>query len=204
MFQIQMQRGGAARATAPLQTNTGVADRLSVAAPGRCPVQRARQEAPRRTACVNAGLYGPGVVTRTGAGMLLLHLPARGMGGVSGKPPPTTPRSDNTTEGTQRGGGAATTAQSRGCGGSAASPASNNIRGLPHNTTSNQHAQRPRSKRRRGGASPAPFCCPPPAGDRGRTFQQRRSDKAAGARAQDITGVMRGREGCGVSRCGFA
>ena len=51
--------------------------------------------------CVNAGLHGPGVVTRTGAGMLLFHLPARGTGGVSGKPPPTTPRSDHTTEETQ-------------------------------------------------------------------------------------------------------
>ncbi len=51
--------------------------------------------------CVNSGFYGPGVATRTGAGMLLLHLPARGMGGVSGKPPPTTPRSDHTTEETQ-------------------------------------------------------------------------------------------------------
>jgi len=61
-----------------------------VASPGLCPVQRARQDAHRRPVCVNAGLHGPGVATRTGAGMLLLHLPARGMGGVSGKPPPTT------------------------------------------------------------------------------------------------------------------
>lgn len=85
-----MQRGGGEAATAPLQTTTGAADRLSVAAPGLCPVQRARQDALRRPVCVNAGLHGPGVATRTGAGMLLLHLPARGLGGVSGKPPPTT------------------------------------------------------------------------------------------------------------------
>ena len=83
-----MQRGGGEAAPALLQTTTGAADRLSVAAPGRCPVQRARQDAQRRTACVNAGLHGPGVVTRTGAGKLLLHLPARGLGGVSGETAP--------------------------------------------------------------------------------------------------------------------
>ena len=116
-----MQRGGGEAATAqgrgvgcnPTSNNTGAADRLSVAAPDRCPVQRALQDAHRRTVCVNAGLHGPGVETRTGAGMLLLHLPARGLGGASGKPPPTT----------QRGGGAATTAQGRGCGGGEAAPA---------------------------------------------------------------------------------
>ena len=143
-----MQRGGGAAATAPLQTNTGAADRLSVAAPGLCPVQRARQDAHRRTVCVNAGLHGPGVATRTGAGMLLLHLPARGLGGASGKPPPITQ---------------AVVAQPRphkaGGVGGAKLP--------PHEQT--KHAQRPCSKRRRGDASPAPFCCPPPAGDRGRT-----------------------------------
>ena len=48
---------------------------------------------------VNAGFHGPGVVTRAGAGMLLLHVPARGMGGVSGKPPPTTPHSDHAAKG---------------------------------------------------------------------------------------------------------
>lgn len=48
---------------------------------------------------VNAGFHRPGVVTRTGAGMLLLHMPARGMGGVSGKPPPTTPHSDHAAKG---------------------------------------------------------------------------------------------------------
>ena len=31
--------------------------------------------------------------------MLLHHMPARGMGGVSGKPPPTTPRSDLAAKG---------------------------------------------------------------------------------------------------------
>jgi len=114
----------------------------------------------------------------------------------------------------RRGGGAATTAQSRGCGGSAAAPATNDgaaCRTTPQtntprsdHTTNNQHAQRPRSKRRRGGASPAPFCCPPPAGDRGRTFQQPRSDHTAGARAQDITGVMRTRRARQRLRSNFA
>ena len=117
-----MQRGGGEAATAPpqtttgaadlIRTNTGAADRLSVAAPGRCSVQRARQDAQRCTACVNAGLHGPGVATRTGAGMLLLHLPARGLGGVSGKPAP-----HNTS-----GGGAATTAQGLGVGGAKLPP----------------------------------------------------------------------------------
>ena len=44
-------------------------------------------------------------------------------------------------------------------------------------------AQRPRSKRRRGDAPPAPFCCPPPAGDRGRIAFV----AAFTRRAQDIT-----------------
>lgn len=151
-----MQRGGGEAATAPLQTTPGAADHLSVAAPGRCPVQRARQDAHRRTDCVNAGLHGPGVATRTGAGMLLLHLPARGLGGASGKPPPITQR-----------GGAATTAQGRGCGGSEAAPASSNDAACRTTPQTNQTAQRPCSKRRRGDASPAPFCCPPQRGTGG-------------------------------------
>jgi hypothetical protein len=135
-----MQRGGGEAATAPLQTTPGAADRLSVDAPGRCPVQRARQDAQRRAACVNAGLHGPGVETRTGAGMLLLHLPARGLGGVSGKPPPITPRSDNTTEELS-----AVVAQPRphkaGGVGVACCPRIKRWRGLPHNTTNNHNTR---------------------------------------------------------------
>lgn len=178
MVLIQMQRGGGEAATAqgrgvgcnPTSTTTGAADRLSVAAPGRCPVQRARQDAQHRTTCVNAGLHGPGVETRTGAGMLLLHLPARGLGGVSGKPAPHY----------TSGGGAATTAQGRGVGGAKLPPhqAMTRLAAQRHKQTcraattpqpNKQTRAAPCSKRRRGDAAPAPFCCPPPAGDWGRT-----------------------------------
>ena len=52
-------------------------------------------------------------------------------------------------------------------------------------------AQRPRSKRRRGDAIPAPFCCPPPAGDRGRIAFV----AAFTRRAQDITASYANPEG---------
>ena len=129
---------------------------LECGRPRPCPVQRARQDALRRTACVDAGLHGPGVATRTGAGMLLLHLPARGLGGVSGKPPPITQ---------------AVVAQPRphkagGVGGAKLPPHEPTPRS--DHATNKPNRAAPRSKRRRGDAAPAPFCCPPPAGDWGR------------------------------------
>ena len=48
---------------------------------------------------VNAGFHRPGVATRAGAGMFLLHMPARGMGALAGNRTPTTPRSDHAAKG---------------------------------------------------------------------------------------------------------
>ena len=92
----------------------------------------------------------------------------------------------------RRGGGAATTAQGRGCGGSALPP---------HQTMARlaaQHHKQPTraattQQKAEGRRITSPVLLPTPSGGQGENAcnNNPQSDNAAGARAQDITGVMR-------------